>query len=119
MKRIIADKDHPLTVSIPRTINRKAQPVFKTRLAKTTAYANSFVQKYLRTIRDGAADLYTTRKAVKDTNPSYRSDPATKVATKTKMPLHSSRARSNYEVKLHIDKSVRPIQSKWRPVPLH
>ena len=86
MKRIIADKDHPLTVSIPRTINRKAQPVFKTRLAKTTAYANSFVKKYLRTIRDGAADLYTTRKAVKDTNPSYRSDPATKVATKTKMP---------------------------------
>jgi len=62
LKRILADEKHPLTTRIPR-VKRDTRQKFKFRpsKAKKKIYANSFVQKYLRTLRDGWSDLYTAK----------------------------------------------------------
>jgi hypothetical protein len=61
LKRILADENHPLTQKIPRVGRSKSSFVFKNNRARTTAYANSFVQKFIRFIRDGNDKLYTNR----------------------------------------------------------
>ena len=61
LRRILAEVDHPLTRRVPRINSKTNHTQFKTNKPKTTAYSNSFVQKYLRVIRDGTQDLYKPR----------------------------------------------------------
>ena len=63
LKRILEDTNHPLTSKLPRVGRSNKSFTFTTRIARTVAYQNSFVQRYTRRIRDGCEDLYTTRKS--------------------------------------------------------
>jgi len=57
--RIISEPTHPVTASL--TINPRSTSIrnkFRTNLARTDLYNNSFVQKYLRYIRDGSTNMY-------------------------------------------------------------
>ena len=63
LKRIIAEPEHPLTAKLHRTTRTRSSIGYKPSVAKTKLYANSFVQKYLRFLRDGAANLYTNSNA--------------------------------------------------------
>ena len=60
--KIITDPTHSITCKL--TQNKRATDIkrrFHTNLAKTEAYSNSFVQKYLRRLRDGSDNLYQPR----------------------------------------------------------
>ena len=59
LKRILTDDSHPLTTKISK-VESKAKFKFVISKYRTKEYANSFVQKYLRIIRDGSTGLYTT-----------------------------------------------------------
>ena len=62
LKRIINDETHPLTNKLKRVSNKsKSICRISNNKIRTKAYENSFVQKYLRTLRNGTSDLYTTR----------------------------------------------------------
>ena len=61
LKRILADESHPLTAKISR-VNSRAKFKFMINKYRTKEYANSFVKKYLKTIRDGCTNLYTSEK---------------------------------------------------------
>ena len=63
LKRIIAEPEHPPTAKLHRTTRTRSSIGYKPSVAKTKLYANSFVQKYLRFLRDGAANLYTNSNA--------------------------------------------------------
>ena len=67
LKRILSDPAHPLSAKVPKVGRSTAQFQFKTNKAKREAYANSFVQKTIRMIRDGTADSSTPR-VVKQSN---------------------------------------------------
>ncbi len=56
-ERIISDPNHPITASLP--VNKRKSGQFIVPAARTTRYHNSFIVSYLRTRRDGKADLYT------------------------------------------------------------
>jgi hypothetical protein len=59
LKRILSDSSHPLTTKLPKNeYTHNKNTVFRTSIAKTNAYANSFVQKHLKAIRDGTTNLY-------------------------------------------------------------
>jgi hypothetical protein len=77
LKRILADAEHPLTAKIPR-VTGTAKFKFKIAKARTVAYGKSFVQKYLKTIRDGVTGLYTT---------ATISTAAVKIAPSRQLPL--------------------------------
>lgn len=63
IKRITADDTHPLTqkLRLKRLRTTRQNFSYKIDKARTTAYANCFTQKYLRVLRDGAANIYTTQ----------------------------------------------------------
>ena len=62
LKRIIDEYNHPLTSKLNK-VSEKSKAICRISCTKirTKAYENSFVQKYLRTLRNGASDIYTTR----------------------------------------------------------
>jgi hypothetical protein len=62
LANMLKDSKHPITAKL--TKNNRAistNRVYNTNLANTEAYKNSFVQKYLRVIRDGTDNLYLPR----------------------------------------------------------
>ena len=82
LKRIISDKTHPLTRKLATSKNRKGRAKCAASMAKTAHYANSFVQKYLRTLENGSTDLYSHNKMniqntiyIKKIIPQSRLDP--------------------------------------------
>ena len=50
--RILADPKHPVTLSLPRNLRMNARFPFQTRRANKVAYSNSFLQKFLRKLRN-------------------------------------------------------------------
>jgi hypothetical protein len=62
LANMLKDSKHSITAKL--TKNNRAistNRVYNTNLANTEAYKNSFVQKYLRVIRDGTDNLYLPR----------------------------------------------------------
>ena len=71
--KILNDENHPTTLKL--ATNGSQQPIhrrFRTKIAKTEAYNNSFLQKYLRLFRDGSTRLYQHR-----STPSYNNNNST------------------------------------------
>jgi hypothetical protein len=62
---MLKDAKHPITAKLTKN-NRTVSTnrVYSTNLANKEAYKNSFVQKYLRFIRDGTDNLYLPRNHV-------------------------------------------------------
>jgi len=63
LERILSETSHPLTSKLRRTAKCRGSLNIKPALAKTKAYSDSFVQKFLRVLRDGQSDLYTNNNA--------------------------------------------------------
>jgi len=60
--KILSDPTHSITCKL--TQNKRATNInrrYRTNIAKSEAYSNSFVQKYLRRLRDGSDNLYQSR----------------------------------------------------------
>ena len=60
--KILSDPTHSITSKL--TQNKRATNInrrYRTNIAKSEAYSNSFVQKYLRRLRDGSDNLYQPR----------------------------------------------------------
>ena len=72
--KILNDENHPTTQKL--TSNGNQVPIFRrfrTKIAKSEAYNNTFLQKYLRLFRDGSTCLYKQRSiASYNTNTSTR-----------------------------------------------
>ena len=68
--RILAEPGHPLTRKLQLTRSaRSCNSGFKPYFAKSSAYSNSFLQKYLRALNNnGISDQYTNGKKSKDSN---------------------------------------------------
>jgi hypothetical protein len=60
LSRILADTGHPITQSLPRNQRPDSRFEFITRRAKKAAYGNSFLQKYLRKLRNKANNQDTS-----------------------------------------------------------
>ena len=75
--------------------------IFRTSVAKTTAYANSFVQKHLKIIRDGTENLYFQKKTVDSANIESKqtTNNQTQQKTKTVCPYCNS---SFIVIKTHL-----------------
>ena len=59
---VVSLLQHPLTRKLNKVSDRsKAIYRVKCNKAKTKGYENSLVQKYIRMLRDGTIDIYTTR----------------------------------------------------------
>lgn len=59
LKKILADSCHPITSKLTHTNSRNPNRfLYALNTAKTTTYQKSFIQKYLRILRDGVSDLY-------------------------------------------------------------
>jgi hypothetical protein len=54
LQRIIADPTHPVTMSLARNTRPDSRFAFTTQRAKKAAYNNSFLQKFLRILRNEA-----------------------------------------------------------------
>ena len=52
LERIIADPTPPITISLPKSNSRNFK--FNTHLAKTSAYNSTFLQQFVRILRDRA-----------------------------------------------------------------
>ncbi|RNA06244.1 hypothetical protein BpHYR1_042547 [Brachionus plicatilis] len=52
LNRILADSNHPITSCQPRNLRLNARLPFQTRKANKAAYHNSFLQKFLRKLRN-------------------------------------------------------------------
>ena len=88
LKRITQDPAHPLTRKLASSNNRKGKLTCKASFTKSSHYTNSFVQKYLRTIENGATDLYASDRLniqysihTKRTIPQARLDPPSPICT--------------------------------------
>jgi hypothetical protein len=66
LTRILADPNHPITINLPRNQRPDSKFEFLTRRARKAPYGNSFLQKFLRKLRNKAnnqstrASLYIT-----------------------------------------------------------
>jgi hypothetical protein len=58
LQRILNFSDHPISCKIKKWSGRSSRP--QTNRFNRVAYKNSFIQKSIRILRDGHADLYTT-----------------------------------------------------------
>ena len=58
MKRILGNNNHSITAKITKSTRNSS---LKPNKAKTSNYANSIVQRFIRTLRDGSENLYTHR----------------------------------------------------------
>ena len=54
LRRILADPNHPITSCQPRNLRPNARFPFQTRKTKKATYRNSFLQKFLRKLRNDA-----------------------------------------------------------------
>ena len=62
LKKILNDTYHPITNKLARTNSRNPDRFpFAPNNANTITYQQSFIQKYLRILRDGVSDLYLPR----------------------------------------------------------
>ena len=98
MDAITADHNHPLTKKLIKTKRlRQTRSNFNFAIDKprTTAYANNFIQKYLRSRRDGTENLYTN---------ANQQDP---IKTRTKQPN-----KPQTQQKIPIPKVPCPICNK-------
>ena len=60
LKRILTEDDHPLTLRMNKVAQQSTTTFrFQPNKANKSAYQNSFVQKFVRVLRDGVADRYT------------------------------------------------------------
>ena len=87
--RIMHDDDHPITSTLER--NLRSNAIFKcyhTKLAKIESFSNSFLQKFLPYIRDGAANFYKTVSKV-----NANSKPKLQLATAHQTVQHLSREK--------------------------
>ncbi|RNA21107.1 hypothetical protein BpHYR1_053113 [Brachionus plicatilis] len=57
LNRILADPNHPITSCQPRNLRLNAHFPFQTRKANKAAYHNSFLQKFLRKLRNDSNSL--------------------------------------------------------------
>jgi hypothetical protein len=64
LKRVLSEADHPLTRKLPKLSRTRSYFIFKTNKARTTAISNSFVQNYIRTLRDASSDLRKKQKII-------------------------------------------------------
>ena len=109
LKRIIDDESHPLTSKLNR-VSSKSKSICRitNNKIRTKAYENSFVQKYLRTLRNGSSDLYTTRsnpiiKAARRPPKTLDSLPDAKaVKTTVTCPTCGKLCKSGAGIKAHI-----------------
>ena len=72
--KIIKEDEHPLTLKLK--INERAISINKKYIApkaNTEAYSNTFLQKYLRLLRDGCTNLYLPR-SIKNYNTKYNTN---------------------------------------------
>jgi hypothetical protein len=102
LKRILAEETHPLTLKLPKNeYTHNKNTIFRTSVAKTTAYANSFVQKHLKIIRDGTANLYFQKNTVESANIESKqtTNNQTQQKTKTVCPYCNS---SFIVIKTHL-----------------
>ena len=105
LKRMLNDKDHPITAKL--SVNSRANTIerrFNTNIANTEQYKQSFLQKYLRYLRDGTSNLYLPRSLS-----NYNTSKATnnkEIATQTveiKPKQTCPHCKKSYKVlKLHI-----------------
>ena len=109
LKRIIDDESHPLTSKLNRVSNKsKSICRITNNKIRTKASENSFVQKYLRTLRNGSSDLYTTRsnpiiKAARRPPKTLDSLPDAKaVKTTVTCPTCGKLCKSGAGIKAHI-----------------
>ncbi|XP_065643027.1 uncharacterized protein LOC136074618 [Hydra vulgaris] len=59
LKKILADPCHPITTKLTQTNSRNPNRFpYALNTAKTTTYQKTFIQKYLRILRDGVSDFY-------------------------------------------------------------
>ena len=68
--RILAEPGHPLTRKLQLTRSARSRNAgFKPNFAKSNAYSNSFLQKYLRALNNnGISDQYTNSNKSKNSN---------------------------------------------------
>ena len=104
LKRITDEESHPLTSKLNK-VSSKSKAICRVTNNKirTKAYENSFVQKYLRTLRSGVSDLYTTRSNSQNQTirpPPITSDclPTTNVVKSANMQI----CKSGAGIKAHI-----------------
>ena len=63
LSSVIRELQHPLTKKLNKVSDRNKDFCrVKCNKARTKGYENNFLQKYIRMLRDGTLDLYTTRK---------------------------------------------------------
>ena len=61
LRKILSDNDHPLTMKIPKVAERSTALFrFQPTAYNKVDYQNSFVQKFIRILRDGGQDRYTS-----------------------------------------------------------
>ena len=98
LKRIINDATHPLTRKLATSKGRKGKVKCAASMAKTTHYANSFVQKYLRTLENGSTDLYLhTRLNIQNTIHIKRVIPQSRLNPPS--PIQTNRPKRNTQEK--------------------
>ena len=84
--KILNEHDHPVTSKLTKAIRCGSNFKFNTAKAHTNTYANSFLQKYIRFLRDGSVAAYlpsrtTGIKRIRDTETTEQiTQPTTKPA---------------------------------------
>ena len=84
--KILNEPDHPVTSKLTNAIRCGSNFKFNTAKAHTNTYANSFLQKYIRFLRDGSVAVYipsrtTGIKRIRDTKTTeHITQPTTKPA---------------------------------------
>jgi hypothetical protein len=76
MQRILNDPSHPLIDKLVKSTRSNSSLLIKTSKFNRIEYRDSFVQKMIRTLRDGETNLYTLR-------PSRKINTAKNESTKT------------------------------------
>ena len=101
LKRIINDATHPLTRKLATRKGRKGKVKCAASMVKTTHYANSFVQKYMRTLENGSTDLYLhTRLNIQNTIHIKRVIPQSRLDPPS--PIQTNRPKRNTQEKLLV-----------------
>ena len=107
---MIDEPEHPLTLKLNK-VSKKSRAILRINIAKTRTkvYENSFVQKYLRTLRSGTSDLYTTRlhpeeRLARVSPKTVDYIPDTKAVTKTTVCPHCNK---NYKAGAGIKSHIR------------
>ena len=98
MKRVLKNMEHPLHKKL-YVDNLNSRFKIRCPIAKSKEYANSFVCKYLATVRNGATDLYTSN-GRKTTSPVRVTNKPLQLCSKCnkafkRLKTHETRAHSS------------------------